>query len=228
MEDLKRMSEIVTRLEKQFPTKAYRRSRDPFSILIATILSQNTNDRNSSRAFEELKKTFPITPEALAAAAVEKLKSSIEVAGLSNIRSRRIVEVSKAVLEQFEGDLEPVLSLPLDEARERLMSIDGIGPKTADVVLLFAGNRIVMPVDTNIFRVVDRIGFVKGRNYERTRLSLERLIPTEKMQEMHVLLIRMGREICKPRRPLCTTCPINDLCDYGSVQLERKEMASEV
>jgi endonuclease III len=96
------------------------------------------------------------------------------------------------------------------------MSIKGVGPKTADVVLLFAGNRDVMPVDTNIFRVADRVGLAKGRNYERTRHALEELIPRGKVKVMHVLLMRFGREICKPRRPLCAICPINDLCEHGS------------
>jgi len=219
MEEEERMEKIIARLEKRFPLKLEARSRDPFSLLIATILSQNTNDRNSHRAFERLKENFPITPEALASLQPERLKPAIEVAGLSNIRSRRIVEVSKAVVEKFGGDLKAILSLPLEEARSRLMSIDGVGPKTADVVMLFAGNRRVMPVDTNIFRVVDQVGFAKGRNYERTRLALERLIPPEKLHRMHLLLIRLGREICKPRRPLCPICPINDLCDYGSGRL---------
>ena len=219
MEEGKRATEMIDRLEKRFPDDPERRSRDPFAVLIATILSQNTNDRNSRRAFENLKEEFPITPESLAQIQPERLKPAIEVAGLYNIRSRRIVEVSRAVLKQFEGDLNPVLSLPLEEARKRLMSIAGIGPKTADVVLLFAGNRNVMPVDTNIFRVVDRIGFAKGRNYERTRLALERVIPPDKLQWMHILLIRLGREICKPQRPQCRACPINDLCDYGLKEL---------
>jgi endonuclease-3 len=222
MKDEGRAKEIISRLEERFPAEPERRSRDPFSVLIATILSQNTNDRNSRRAFERLSKEFPITAKALAELQPERLKPTIEVAGLSNIRSRRIVEVSKAIVEQFGGDLDAALSLPFEEARKRLMSIDGIGPKTADVVLLFAGNRRVMPVDTNIFRVVGRVGFARGRNYERTRLALERLIPQEKLHRMHLLLIRLGREICKPRRPFCSVCPISDVCDYGLEQL-RKE-----
>jgi endonuclease-3 len=219
MEEEERAVGIVVGLEERFPAVVEGRSQDPFSVLIATILSQNTNDRNSHRAFQRLREEFPITPEALAAVEPERLKPVIEVAGLANIRSRRIVEVSKAVLEQFGGDLNSILSLPLEEARKRLMSVDGIGPKTADVVLLFAGNRRVMPVDTNIFRVVDRIGLAKGRNYERTRLTLERLIQPERLLRMHLLLIRLGREICKPRRPLCPVCPINEFCDYGLKQL---------
>ena len=102
-----------------------------------------------------------------------------------------------------------------DIARQKLISINGVGPKTADVVLSFAGMKSVIPVDTNIFRVANRIGFCKGRNYELTRATLEKVIPSEKMKKMHILFIRLGKEICKPRNPRCIICPINNLCDQG-------------
>ncbi len=213
---VKRFDLLLARLEQRFNMELERSDQDPFVLLIATILSQNTNDRNSHRAFQKLEESFVITPENLAAVEPKKLKPSIQVAGLSNIKSHRIVEVSKTVLEKFGGNLNPLFSLPLEEARNSLMSIEGVGPKTADVVLLFAGNRDVMPVDTNIFRVVDRVGLVKGRNYEHTRKALEQLTPSGKIKVMHVLLIRLGREICKPLRPLCQICPINDLCEHDS------------
>jgi len=95
------------------------------------------------------------------------------------------------------------------------MSLEGVGPKTADILLNFLGGRDIMPIDTNIFRVVNRLGLVEGRDYERTRAALERLIPDRKFQETHFLLIKFGREICKPRKPLCTVCPIIAFCDYS-------------
>jgi endonuclease-3 len=122
--------------------------------------------------------------------------------------------VAKIVLERFGGDLDLILQRPMEEARRELMSLEGVGPKTADILLAFRGNRSVMPIDTNIFRVAERIGLVKGRNYEMTRSALEELIPTDEMSKMHFILIRHGREICKPRRPLCSVCPIKNLCDY--------------
>jgi len=184
--------------------------------LIATILSQNTNDRNSHRAFARLRESFEITPQNLSKARPEMLRPSIEVAGLSRVRSRRIVEVSREVMTRFQGDLARVFLLPLNEARGRLMEIKGIGPKTADVLLSFSGGFEVMPVDTNIFRVVERLGFACGRNYERTRLVLERLIPSSKLRRMHLVLITLGRNVCKPQRPLCSICPVTSLCEYVS------------
>jgi endonuclease III len=102
----------------------------------------------------------------------------------------------------------------MDEARQELMDLKGVGPKTADILLAFKGNRPIMPVDTNIFRVSGRIGLVEGRNYERTRAALEEVIPEKKLGEMHFALIKLGQDICKPRRPLCPLCPITSLCTY--------------
>jgi endonuclease-3 len=221
MKDYERMHEIIGHLEQRFPDMQDRRSRDPFSVLIATILSQNTSDRNSHRAFTRLNDELPVTPESLANTSPDRIRPAIEIAGLSATRSRRIVEVSKAILHRYGGDLTMILTRPMNEARKELMSMEGVGPKTADVVLLFAGNKEVMPVDTNIFRVVDRISFAKGRNYERTRGALEALIPGEKRMIMHLLLIRLGREICRPTRPRCPECPINQFCEHGLKLLEK-------
>jgi len=219
MDEKKRMLRIGERLEVRFPSEPTSHNRDPFAILVATILSQNTNDLNSQRAFERMKERFMIVPQVIANLELEELKPVIKMAGLSEIKSRRIIEVSREVLKRFEGNLNKVFSLPLEDARKALMDIRGIGPKTADVLLSLGGGKSIMPVDTNIFRVVDRLCFAKGRNYERTRLALEHLIPEEKLHEMHVLLITLGRELCKARRPLCASCPLNDLCDFGVTQL---------
>jgi endonuclease-3 len=213
-EKRRRMGEVIQRLEEQYPIQQQHPIKASFPLLIATILSQNTSDKNSSRAFQNLKAKYDVRPQVLANLKPDEIKSYIEVAGLYEIRSRRIIDVSKAVLERFEGNLDTVLQLPTQEARKALLQLKGIGPKTADILLAFRGKRPVMPVDTNIFRVAKRIGLVKGRNYERTRAALEELIPEHQRGEMHFTLIRHGREICKPRRPLCPICPINTLCGY--------------
>ena len=215
MNDKARMIGIIRQLGQRFGPNQGSWLDDPFQLLIATILSQNTSDKNSHRAFSRLTESIDVKPEVLAGLKPEEIKPSIVSAGLSNIKSRRIVEVSREVLTRFGGNLCKVFELPLSEAREALMSIRGIGPKTADVVLSFIGGYPVMAVDTNIFRVTNRLGFAKGRNYERTRKTLESLIPQDELRDTHFRLIRLGREVCKPRKPLCSTCPVNSLCDYG-------------
>lgn len=210
----RRMDEVIRRLEQQFPPRLQHPIREAFPLLIATLLSQNTSDTNSSRAFHNLQAHYAVTPHVLAHLQPSDLQPHIAVAGLSEIRSRRIVALSQRVLERFDGDLDAVLRLPTAEARQTLMGLEGVGPKTADILLAFRGDRPVMPVDTNIFRVAERIGLAAGRNYERTRAALEAVISPTKLKEMHFHLLRLGRDLCKPRRPLCPRCPITDLCAY--------------
>ena len=210
----RRMAKIIQCLEERFPIRHHHPIRDAFPLLIATLLSQNTTDKNSFQAFQNLKSHYDVTPHVLARLQPSDIKPHIEVAGLYEIRSRRIIALSKMVLERFEGDLDMILRHPTDEARQELMDLKGVGPKTADILLAFRGNRPIMPVDTNIFRVSGRIGLVEGRNYERTRAALEEVIPEKKLGEMHFALIQLGRDICKPRRPLCQLCPITSLCTY--------------
>ena len=210
----RRMVDIIQRLEERFPIRHHHPIRETFPLLIATLLSQNTTDKNSFQAFQNLRSHYDVTPHVLARLQPSDLKPHIEIAGLYEVRSRRIIALSKTVIERFEGDLDIILRRPMDEARQELMDLKGVGPKTADILLAFKGNRPIMPVDTNIFRVSGRIGLVEGRNYERTRAALEEVIPEKKLGEMHFALIKLGQDICKPRRPLCPLCPITSLCAY--------------
>lgn len=210
----RRMVDIIQRLEERFPIRHHHPIREAFPLLIATLLSQNTTDKNSFQAFQNLRSHYDVTPHVLARLQPSDLKPHIEIAGLYEVRSRRIIALSKTVIERFEGDLDIILRRPMDEARQELMDLKGVGPKTADILLAFKGNRPIMPVDTNIFRVSGRIGLVEGRNYERTRAVLEEVIPEKKLGEMHFALIKLGQDICKPRRPLCPLCPITSLCTY--------------
>ena len=208
------MRDIIQRLEKRFPGPHDVFIKQPFPLLIATILSQNTSDKNSRRAFHNLEAQYAITPDVLASLSPAEIQPYIRIAGLYRIRSQRIIEVSKIILEQYQGNLWNVLRLPFKNAREQLLMIPGIGPKTADILLAFIMKQPTMPIDTNIFRVAIRIGIVNVRKYQLTQQALEELIPKKKMQTMHLLFIQQGREICKSRTPLCQQCPITEYCDY--------------
>ena len=133
MDDLERMREVIIHLEQRFPILEPHRINDAFSLLIVTILSQNTNDRNSSRAFHNLRQSYEIKPDVLANLKPEEIKPLIKYAGLQDIRSKRIIAISKMVLHKFGGDLNHILKLPLLKARHTLLSLDGVGPKTADL-----------------------------------------------------------------------------------------------
>jgi endonuclease-3 len=192
--------------------------RNPFETLIVTIISQNTADRNTARAFENLSKRFEITPEALAKAENSQIEESLNVAGLYKNKAKTIKQVSTTILEKFHGSLAPILSLPLEDARKTLTQFSGIGPKTADVVLLFSAKQPTIPVDTHVNRVAKRLGFapVKG-GYEAVRKNLQLLYNPSDYLAVHVLLIAHGRKYCKAVRPQCEECPVNMRCPSKGV-----------
>jgi endonuclease-3 len=186
---------------------------DPFETLIVTIISQNTTDRNTARAFENLSKRFEITPEVLAKAETSQIEESLKVAGLYKSKAKTIKHVSKALVEDFHGTLAPILSLPLEEARKVLTQFSGVGPKTADVVLLFSAKQPTIPVDTHVNRVAKRLGFApENGDYETVRKNLQLLYNPSDYLAVHVLLIAHGRKYCKARHPLCEQCPVNLHC----------------
>jgi endonuclease-3 len=186
---------------------------DPFETLVVTIISQNTADRNTERAFENLSKQFEVTPQALSKAETSKIEACLHVGGLYRSKAKTIQAVSKIVLEKFHGSLEPILSLSLEEARKTLMELPGVGPKTVDVVLLFASNQPTIPVDTHVNRVSKRLGLAPATaGYEEVRLSLQSLFDPKDYLAVHLLLIAHGRKFCKARQRLCPRCPVNIYC----------------
>ena len=186
---------------------------DPFETLVVTIISQNTADTNTERAFEALSNGFEITPQALAKAPTVEIEACLHVAGLYQNKAKAIKSVSRIVLEEFGGSLAAILSLPLEEARKKLMELPGVGPKTADVVLLFSADQPTIPVDTHVNRVSKRLGLAPANgDYETVRLSLQRHFNPKDYLAVHLLLIAHGRKTCKARRPLCHQCPVYDCC----------------
>jgi endonuclease III len=190
----------------------------PFETLVSTILSQNTNDRNSDAAMRKLRKRYRITPEVLSKVKVRQLIPLIRSAGLYTSKAPRIKEVSRIIKEQYGGRLAPILNLPYTEAKGKLMEMPGVGPKTADILLAFVAKNPVIPVDTHIARVTKRLGIAPANaNYEKTRTSLEALIPPRDRVKLHLSIIAFGRAICKAPRPLCYICPINEWCPSSTV-----------
>lgn len=177
------------------------------------MLSQSTTSINTRRVFKRLKDRFNISPECLAQAEVKDIEEAIRVGGLYRNKARVLKALSKEVLERFGGSLAFIYRVSVDEARERLMSLPGVGPKTSDVVLLFAAGRNVLPVDTHIDRVSKRLYLASERgDYEAVRRSLESLYETGDYLSVHLAFINLGRKYCKARRPLCRQCPVSDLC----------------
>ncbi len=199
-------------IKRRFPVKVWK-PRSAFDTLIHTILSQNTNDQNSDRAMRELRRTYRISPSVLSKAKVRDLMRCIRSAGLYRSKAPRIIEVSRIIQEQYGGSLYPILNLPYDRAKDRLVALPGVGPKTADILLAFVAGHAVIPIDTHIERVSKRLGIVPlNADYETIRTNLETLIAPRERLGMHLSLIALGREICRAPRPHCLQCPVNELC----------------
>jgi endonuclease-3 len=213
----------------QHPTWAGPRV-DPVSELVLTILSQNTADVNSFRAFTALRARYANWPEVLAAP-TDELEEVLRPGGLAPTKSRRI----QAVLAEVEGatggswDLSFLGEWLLEEAREWLMGLPGIGRKTAAIVLLFGFGRPALPVDTHVHRVALRLGLIPPRtDVERAHLLLEAALRPDEMYPFHVELIRHGRDTCQAPRPICGLCPLTDVCPYFALARRGKAPVAPV
>lgn len=215
-----RANKILTVLKNAFPTPTWVSStKNPFQTLVATIISQNTTGKNAGKAFEKLSEKYQITPEALANADEKEVEEALRIAGLYRNKAETIKKVSRIVLREFRGSLGFVCSLPLEEARKSLMSLPGVGPKTADVVLLFSARKHTIPVDTHVNRVSKRLGLAsEGGDYEEVRTALQSLFAPEDYLAVHILLIALGRRYCQALKPLCKQCPVNELCPSKRVK----------
>ena len=198
----------------------WRNPLPPVDELISTILSQNTNDINRDRAFEALRARYP-TWEAVRDAPSSEVVESIRVAGLANQKGPRIQQVLKQITaERGNLDLSFLNALPLEDARAWLTKFNGVGPKTAAIVLCFSLGRPAFPVDTHVYRVTGRIGLRPEKlSVEEAHPYLEGIFPPETYYAAHLNIIRLGREICHARKPECMTCPLFSLCDFGQNQV---------
>jgi endonuclease-3 len=198
-----------------FGNPTWRNPLPPVDELVSTILSQNTNDLNRDRAFNGLINKFP-SWEAVRDAKTKDVIAAIRPAGLANQKGPRIQKVLHSITEERGNlDLSFLKAMPLEEARSWLTKFNGVGPKTAAIVLCFSLNRPAFPVDTHIYRVTGRIGLRREKmTVEQAHPYLESLFPPETYYAAHLNLIRLGRDICHARTPDCPNCPIRKLCDY--------------
>lgn len=190
---------------------------DPFKVLVRTILSQNTSYKNELKAYRALEERLGVEPEKLARADVALIAECIRPAGQHRQRAIRIRQVAEAVLERYGGDLWALLkSEPLEAVRKELMGLPGVGRKTADIVLLFCARRPVFPVDRHIKRIFLRLGLIEREDYEAARALAEEALEPGDYLFAHLAFIRLGREVCRARRPSCPRCPLSDLCDRAA------------
>jgi endonuclease-3 len=189
---------------------------DPVRNLVLTILSQNTTDANRDRAYDRLVKRFPSLP-ALAAARPPELEEAIRVGGLARAKAKSILGALARIREERGSySLDFLRGRPLSEARAYLTSFPGVGVKTANILLLFSFGMPAFPVDTHVLRVTKRLGLVPGAStLAKAALSLEPHVRAGDHGPLHLNLIRLGREVCRPRNPLCAECPLLAVCPEG-------------
>jgi endonuclease-3 len=210
-----RAQKIHQRLLEYYGEPTWRNPLPAIDELVSTILSQNTNDLNRDRAFVALRATFP-TWELVRDAKKRDVIGAIRSAGLANQKGPRIQRVLQEITaERGNLDLSFLKDLPLEEARAWLTKFNGVGPKTAAIVLCFSLGRPAFPVDTHIYRVTGRIGLRPEKmTVEQAHPYLEKLFPPDTYYAAHLNLIRLGREVCHARIPDCPHCPIRAMCAY--------------
>ena len=196
--------------------KIQKERMDSFETLVVTVLSQNSTDRSAVRAFEKLDSVLGgITPRKIMFAPLQQIRDAIQIAGLQQQKAPGLKKLSKRLVNDYHGSLDQILEMSFDEARNTLMSLPQVGPKTADVLLVTVTGKPTIPVDTHVDRVSRRLGLapLKG-GYERVRESLQKLYKPSQYHRVHLLLIAHGRTYCTARRPKCPICPVNLVCPY--------------
>ncbi|MBM4175677.1 MAG: endonuclease III [Ignavibacteria bacterium] len=210
---------VNSRLLEHFGKPKRKLDSKPLDILIATILSQNTSDKNSLKAYHNLRKKFPAWAD-IKKASISQLARTIRIAGLSRQKAKTIKELFKWLVNINQHySLGFLNDLSNEEVLSELTKLQGIGVKTASCVLLFGMQRNVCPVDTHVFRTVNRIGIVSGSTPEKTFYALDKILPYGIAHEFHTNLIILGRTICKPKKPECFNCPLVKLCNFKKKNL---------
>ena len=182
----------------------------PFEIAVGAILTQNTNWGNVERAIANLKESKLLAPRALYAVPLRKLAQLIRPSGYFNVKAKRLRAFLEFLVKEYGGSMKRMFRTPLPELRERLLAVNGIGPETADSILLYAGNLPVFVVDAYTKRALSRHGLLDGNeDYETTRRLFEENLPRDVAlyNEFHAQFVNLGKHYCKPR-PLCDECPI--------------------
>ena len=224
MTDKARIIEILRVVNRAYRKPEPLRKTPPVDELIRTVLSQNTNDRNSLAAFAILKKRFRSWGGVLRTD-TRRIAQLIKHAGLANIKARRIKEVL-AEIKRREGRINLSLLKRLDAGSglAYLRSLKGVGPKTAACVLLFSFGKPVMPVDTHIYRVAGRLGLIGPKvSIEEAHEALTKLVPKHLIYEFHLGIIEHGRRTCKAQNPRCGFCVLYNICAFKDKRLYRGE-----
>ena len=227
-----KIDEIISLLREEFSGLTPKPSKsDPLDVLIATMLSQNTTDKTSYRAFQNLKNDFKNWEDVMTAPS-SKVKRAIKVCGLTNQKAKSIRQMLRKMKSRYgKLSLDFIDEMGDEAIYSELIKYNGVGVKTISCVLAFGLGRDVFPVDTHVHRVTNRLGLVKTKTPDKTFESIKDEIPKGKKFLFHTLLIRFGRKFCRAKNPLCNKCVLYELCEFKEKELyasiERGEIPKE-
>jgi len=190
-------------------------SNDPFEISVQAILTQNTNWKNVMKATKNLKEKGLIDPKRMYEAPLEVLEDAIRPAGFYKLKAKRLKEFLEFVMTRLDGDITRLRNIPMEDARNMLLSVHGIGKETADTILLFALNLPIMVVDAYTKRVLRRLGFDMPNNYDEIRKMLEKASPKKDAKTyklLHSAFDELAKNYCKKKTPICSKCPLEKYC----------------
>ncbi|WP_022852859.1 endonuclease III domain-containing protein [Thermodesulfatator atlanticus] len=203
--------EIYERLFRHFGPQHWWPGESPFEVCVGAILTQNTNWQNVERAIKNLKDHELLSPHALYDAPPEVVANLIKPAGYFRVKTKRLKNFIKMLVEEFEGDLDLLFELGVQAAREKLLSVSGIGPETADSILLYAGNLPIFVIDAYTRRILLRHGLATEEMdyHELQKLFMDNLPEDVSLfNEYHALLVATGKNYCRPKKPICSKCPL--------------------
>jgi endonuclease-3 len=208
------LNKIISELEIIYKSNKKPLKSNILDTLVATKLSQNTTDKTSYKAYNNIKKRYK-TWEEVASAPLTAIKKEIRVCGMADTKARDIKNMLVQMKKKYGSlNLEFLNDYKTSEIYNELLQYKGIGIKTVSCVLAFSMSREVFPVDTHIHRILNRLGIVKTKSPEETFKKSEKLIPGKKKISFHRNLIKFGREICRANKPLCGLCRLYDYCKY--------------
>lgn len=213
-----KIKKIMETLRSNYPShekttlNRMRNNPNAFRILISCLLSLRTQDKNTEIVSKRL---FIVadTPEKILALSDTELENLIFSSGHYKKKARTLKHISKVLIDEFDGKVP--------DTREELMSIKGIGPKTANIVLAFAFGKDALPIDTHCHRIPNRLGWISTRTPEQTEIKLSQLLPKQYWKDFNAIFVQFGQTICKPISPLCSQCPVEKYCPKIGVEKHR-------
>ena len=201
------------KLYRHFGPQHWWPGETPFEVMVGAILTQNTAWKNVERAIENLKRENALSPEEINKMNIEKLAQLIKPSGFYNLKAKRLKSFIERFMEDFNGDIQGMKKLEKRSLREWLLSIPGIGRETADSIILYAIEKPIFVVDAYTRRILSRHGFIKGdEDYDEIQEIFHKNLPVDTglYNEYHALIVRLGKEYCRKKNPLCETCPLRE------------------